>query len=47
MAEGGPSEGFASSNLDHRGARDKVSYFHMSDAIVNQQLEKTTKNSNE
>ena len=32
MAEGGASEGFASSNLDHRGARDKDSYFHMSDA---------------
>ena len=32
MAEGDASEGFASSNLDHRGARDKDSYFHMSDA---------------
>ena len=32
MAEGGASEGFASSNLDHRDARDKDSYFHMSEA---------------
>ena len=32
MAEGGASEGFASSNLDHKGPRDKDSYFHMSDA---------------
>ena len=32
MAEGGASEGFASSNLDHKGVRDKDSYFHMSDA---------------
>ena len=32
MAEGGASEGFASSNLDHKGARDKDSYFHMNDA---------------
>ena len=32
MTEGGASEGFASSNLDHKGARDKDSYFHMSDA---------------
>ena len=32
MAKGGPSEGSASSNLDYRGARDKGSHFHMSDA---------------
>ena len=32
MAEEGACEGFASSNLDHNGARDKDSYFHMSDA---------------
>ena len=32
MAEGGASEGFVSSNLDHKGARDKDSYFYMSDA---------------
>ena len=32
MAEGGANQGFDSSNLDHRGARDKDSYFHMSDA---------------
>ena len=32
MAEGGASQGFDSSNLDHRCARDKNSYFHMSDA---------------
>ena len=32
MAEGGVSEGFASSNLDHNGARNKDSYFPMSDA---------------
>ena len=32
MAEGGASEGFASSNSDHKGARDKDSHFHMSDA---------------
>ena len=32
MAEGGTSEGFASSSLDHNGARNKDSYFHMSDA---------------
>ena len=32
MAEGGASQGFDSSNLDHRGAPDKDSYFHMSDA---------------
>ena len=32
MAEGGASEGFALSNLDHKGARNKDSYFHISDA---------------
>ena len=32
MAEGGASEGFASSNLDHNGARNKDSYFQMCDA---------------
>ena len=32
MAEGGASLGFDSSSLDHRGARDKDSLFHMSDA---------------
>ena len=32
MTEGGANEGFASSNLDHNSARDKDSYFHMSDA---------------
>ena len=32
MAEGGASESFASSNLDHKGDRDIDSYFHMSDA---------------
>ena len=32
MAEGGARQGFDSSNLDHRGARDKDSYFHMSEA---------------
>ena len=31
MAEGGASQGFDSSKLDHRGARDKDSLFHMSD----------------
>ena len=31
MAEGGASKGFASSNLDHSGARNKK-YFPMSDA---------------
>ena len=46
MAEGGARQGFDSSNLDHRGARDKDSYFHML-KLVNQQLEKTTKNSEE
>ena len=32
MAEEGASEGIDSSNLDHIGAQDKDSYFHMSDA---------------
>ena len=32
MAEGGASQGFDSPKLDHRGARDKDSLFHMSDA---------------
>ena len=32
MAEGGASQGFDSLSLDHRGARNKGSYFHMSDA---------------
>ena len=32
MAEGGESEGFASSTLDHNGARHKASYFPVSDA---------------
>ena len=32
MAEGGASQGFNSSKLNHRGARDKDSLFHMSDA---------------
>ena len=32
MAEGGARQGFDSSKLGHRGARDKDSLFHMSDA---------------
>ena len=32
MAEGGDSEGFASSTLDHNGTRHKDSYFPVSDA---------------
>ena len=32
MTKGGASQDFDSSNLDHRGARDKDSLFHMSDA---------------
>ena len=32
MAEGGESEGFASSTLVHNVARNKDSYFPMSDA---------------
>ena len=31
MAEGGESEGFALSTLDHNGARHKDSYFPLSD----------------
>ena len=32
MAEGGASEGFASLNVDHNGARNRDSYFHMTDS---------------
>ena len=32
MAGGGASQGFDSSKLDHRGARDKDALFYMSDA---------------
>ena len=32
MAEGGASQSFDSPKLDHRGARDKDSLFHMTDA---------------
>ena len=46
MAEGGASHGFDSPKLDLRGARDKDSLFHRV-MLVNQQLEKTTKNSDE
>ena len=47
MAEGGARQGFDSSKLDHRGARDKDSLFQMSDASKSAVLEKTTKNSDE
>ena len=34
IVEGGESEGFASSTLDHNGARHKDSYFPVSDASI-------------
>ena len=44
MAEGGARQGFDSPKLDLRGARDKDSLFHMSDASKSA-AQKTTKNS--